>query len=94
MSACTIKGGDLDLAEILKTCQTLRRLSLEKVNNLTNNVCNMIVQNASTLTTLNLGDCSGLANANEGIKAIVTKCQNLVELNLSWTDIKRYTNLF
>ena len=94
MSACTIKGGDLDLEDILSTCHTLRKLSLEKVNNLTNNICNLIVQNASTLTVLNLGDCSGLANAHEGIKVIITKCQNLMELNFSWTDMKKYVSFF
>ena len=90
MSFCVIKENEkMILDDILEPCHNLRKLSLEKVQDLTLNICTRIVQNAATITILNIGNCLGLCNSHGGVEAIITHCQNLEELNISWTDMKR-----
>ena len=87
LSFCVIKENSSILEDILKPCHNLRKLSLEKVHNLTLDICTTIVQNATSLTVLNIGNCLGLCN--DGIEKIITQCQNLEEVNMSWTDMPK-----
>lgn len=71
------------LAQFLSTCRSLKKLSLEAVP-ISSDVCREIAQNKS-LEVLNLAMCEGLNK--EGVMLITTNLQNLLALNISWTQL-------
>jgi len=85
MGACSIEMKDLE--ELTQTCHTLSKLSLEKICNINEKVCENIVQSKDTLEILNLCDCWGLASL--GIHSIAMKCVNLTELNMAFVNMSR-----
>lgn len=72
------------LAQLLGVCRSLKKLSLEAVP-IDIHVCRQIAQNKS-LEVLNLTMCEGLNKT--GVNAMVTSLQNLLALNISWTNLK------
>ena len=85
MGSCSLQMKDLE--ELTQTCHTLSKLSLEKIGNISLKVCENIVQNYETLEILNLCDSWDLASL--GVQKIVTKCVNLTELNMAFTNLSR-----
>lgn len=84
LSHCKVNVRDLE--KIISNCHTLEKLSLEAVA-INNKICLKIVQSAQSLAVLNLAwtrhTNTLCGNGNlEGIMTIITKCQELVELNL------------
>jgi len=71
------------LESLLSHCSSLRNLSLEmcEVNDL---VCSAIAAN-DNLRILHMGQVQGISQL--GISRILSKCHNLVELNLGWTGL-------
>lgn len=72
------------LAQLLAVCRSLRKLSLEAVP-VDANICFEISQNKS-LEVLNLTMCEGLNQS--GVTPLVNNLQNLLALNISWTNLK------
>jgi len=68
---------------LLSHCSSLRNLSLEmcEVNDI---VCSAIAAN-SNLRILHMGQVQGISQL--GISRILSKCHNLMELNLGWTGL-------
>ena len=85
MGNCCLEMEDLE--EITQTCHSLSKLSLEKIGNINLQVCENIVQSFKTLEILNLCDCWDLASL--GVQKIVSKCVNLMELNMAFTTLSR-----
>lgn len=71
------------LTELLTVCRSLKKLSLEAVP-IDINVCRQIAMNKS-LEVLNLAMCEGLKP--DGVMVIITNLQNLLALNISWTQL-------
>jgi F-box domain len=71
------------LTELLAVCRSLKKLSLEAVP-IDINVCRQIAMNKS-LEVLNLAMCEGLKP--DGVMVIITNLQNLLALNISWTQL-------
>ena len=71
------------LEKLLKSCHFVKKLALAKLV-LNPNFQTGIVQNASTLTVLNLWCCKGLTV--DMIDAIFTNCQELTEVNIGGTS--------
>ena len=83
------------LEKLLKSCHFVKKLALAKLV-LNPNFQTGIVQNASTLTVLNLWCCKGLTV--DMIDAIFTNCQELTEVNIGGTssgtsDLDRFSNV-
>ena len=77
------------LEQLMKTCVSLKKLSLENCT-VTDKVCKFLShQNFKTLTTLHMAMVTGLTEA--GIESIVKLCQNLEELNISWCNLSEDT---
>ena len=85
MGACSLQMNDLE--EVTVTSHTLSKLSLEKICNISDQVCENIVQSRATLEILNLCDCWGLPS--HGVQNIVTACTNLTQLNMAFTNLSR-----
>lgn len=71
------------LEQFLSICRSLKKLSLEAVP-INSAVCRQISQNKS-LEVLNLAMCEGLSK--EGVMIMTTNLQNLLALNISWTQL-------
>ena len=76
---------DCVLGTILTSCDSLQKLSLARIRNISldmmNGICN---KNSSTITTLDL--CSARLSEWE-FQTIIKNCDKLKELNLSYTDL-------
>ncbi|KAK7867760.1 hypothetical protein R5R35_002260 [Gryllus longicercus] len=79
LSMTVISGKDL--AELLKTCQSLLKLSLERCSIIQESCCAISIN--SKLEVLNMSMCCGLKEI--GLRKILSGCQKLTELNLAWT---------
>ena len=71
------------MEKLLKSCHFVKKLAL-KSEMLNPNFLTGIIQNASTLTVLNLWFCKGLTL--DMIDAIFTNCQELTEVNIGVTS--------
>lgn len=71
------------LKQFLSVCRSLKKLSLEAVP-VDVYVCREIAQNKA-LEVLNLTMCEGLNKS--GITVLISSLQNLVALNISWTNL-------
>lgn len=71
------------LAQLLRTCRSLKKLSLEHVT-VDINVCKEIAQNKD-LEVLNLGMCRGLNQ--DSLILMMASLQSLTALNISWTNL-------
>ena len=71
------------LEKLLKSCHFVKKLALAKLA-LNPNFQTGVIQNASTLTVLNLWCCKGLTV--DMIDAIFTNCQELTEVNIGGTS--------
>ncbi|XP_059472875.1 S-phase kinase-associated protein 2 [Neocloeon triangulifer] len=78
---------DEGLAELLKTCRHLRKLSLENCP-LNQAVCEQIGHNVE-LEVLNLTSATGLKS--NGLEAILACCTKLYALNVAWTAMDQET---
>ena len=83
------------LEKLLKSCHFVKKLALAKLV-LNPNFQTGIVQNASTLTVLNLWCCKGLTV--DMIDVIFTNCQELTEVNIGGTtsgtsDLDRFSSV-
>ena len=79
------------LEKLLKSCHLLEKLALTKLV-LNPNFLTGIVQNASTLTVLNLWCCKGLTV--DKIDVIFTNCQELTEVNIgATTGLDKYSSV-
>ena len=78
---------DCVLGTILTSCNSLQKLSLARIRNISLDMMNGICdKNSSTIKTLDL--CS--ARFSEGqFQTIIKSCDKLTELNLSYTDLSR-----
>lgn len=75
----------VSLAQLLGTCRSLKKLSLEAVS-VNDNVCREISQNRS-LESLNLAMCEGLTT--HSVTLMVENLTNLFALNISWTRLNQ-----
>lgn len=73
-----------DLEQILASCCSLEKLSLEKLE-LNDNICKLIARNGDTINELNVSHCEGIST--EGLQDIVSSCQNLTCANFGWTNL-------
>lgn len=71
------------LAQLLKTCRLLKKLSLEHVP-VDTNVCKEIAE-CRDLEVLNLAMCEGLNQ--ESVIILMANLQSLTALNISWTNL-------
>jgi len=71
------------LAQLLKTCHLLKKLSLEHVP-VDINVCKEIAD-CRDLEVLNLAMCEGLNQ--DSVTILMANLQSLTALNISWTDL-------
>ena len=97
LSMSTISAPCLEL--LLSHCSMLRNLSLEMcsltdisataISGNINQVISQLLFNFCSgnpnLSVLHLGQVQGLTNS--GIRKILQKCQQLLELNLGWTEL-------
>lgn len=74
------------LAELLRYCRQLKKLSLEHVQ-LNEEICLEIAQNKD-MEALNLVLCEGLTP--KGVKSMFTSLQSLQSLNLGWAGLTSY----
>ena len=75
--------------QLIKTCVSLKKLSLENCL-VTDQVCKFLSeQNHKTLTTLHMAMVTGLSKV--GLESIVRLCQNLEELNIAWCNLSEDT---
>lgn len=82
----TMAGIDVvSLAQLLGTCRSLKKLSLEAVP-VNDNVCREISQNRD-LESLNLAMCEGLTTYS--VTLMVENLTNLFALNISWTRLNQ-----
>jgi F-box and leucine-rich repeat protein 1 (S-phase kinase-associated protein 2) len=72
-----------ELEKMLRACKRLQRLSLENMR--LSRGCLEALSEARPLATLNLTMCRGITAT--GMRALLTKCQNLRDLNLAWTNL-------
>lgn len=75
----------VSLAQLLGTCRSLKKLSLEAVR-VNDNVCREISQNQS-LESLNLAMCEGLTT--HSVTLMMENLTNLFALNISWTRLNQ-----
>lgn len=71
------------LGQLLATCRLLKKLSVEAVP-IDDDVCREIAENAN-LEVLNMAMCEGLSQ--DGIVIMLPRLQNLLALNVSWTQL-------
>ena len=77
------------LEQLMKTCMSLKKLSLENCL-VTDEVCKFLSQqNYKTLTTLYMTSVTGLTASR--MESIVSLCQNLEELSIGWCNLSEGT---
>jgi len=72
------------LRNLLKRCENLIGLSLERCELIDDEICKEIAKNTN-LQYLSLGLTSGLSP--KGLSLILKKCRSLVELNIGWANL-------